>query len=84
MVAPPITKLSSNGQVVLPKIIRESHNLQTGDVFTVIAGEDTIILQKVPLPSQEEFEAVMARGREFARQMGNKREDVESDDLGRY
>jgi len=45
-------------------------------VFTVLADEDTIILQKVQLPSQEEFEAVMAKGREFAWQKGIKREDV--------
>ncbi len=76
MASPPITRLSSKGQIVLPKTVREAQNLTSGDVFTVLADEDTIILQKVQLPSQEEFEAVMAKGREFAWQKGIKREDV--------
>ena len=77
MASPPLAKLSSKGQVVLPKSVRDTLRLEPGDVFTVHGSEDTIYLQKVALPAKEEFEAGMAQGRAFAKAKGVKREEVE-------
>lgn len=45
------TKLSSKGQIIIPKIIRDSHNWQPGQEFAVIDLEDGIMLQvKKPFP----------------------------------
>ncbi|MDJ0753390.1 MAG: AbrB/MazE/SpoVT family DNA-binding domain-containing protein [Ardenticatenaceae bacterium] len=45
------TKLSSKGQIIIPKAIRDSHNWQPGQEFAVIDLEDGIMLQvKKPFP----------------------------------
>ena len=41
------TTVSSKGQIVLPKRIRESKNLKTGDDLEVIEQEDGILLRKL-------------------------------------
>ncbi len=43
------TRLSSKGQVIIPKNIREQHQWQVGVEFMVIDLEDGILLKPVPL-----------------------------------
>ena len=42
------TKLSSKGQVVLPKAIREALNWPPGADLTVEQGEDCVVLRRKP------------------------------------
>ncbi len=45
------TKLSSKGQVIIPKTIRSGHHWETGQEFIVINQKDNIILKpKAPFP----------------------------------
>ena len=44
------TRLSSKGQVVLPKSVREAHGLQSGAVFAVEARVDGILLRPLVEP----------------------------------
>ena len=45
------TKLSSKGQVIIPKTIRSGHRWETGQEFIVINQKDNIILKpKSPFP----------------------------------
>ena len=45
------TKLSSTGQVIIPKTIRSGHRWETGQEFIVINQKDNIILKpKSPFP----------------------------------
>ena len=39
------TKLSSKGQVVLPKSVREAHNWQTGTSFAIEVVKDGVLLR---------------------------------------
>ncbi len=70
------TRLSSKGQVVLPGPLRESLGLHTGEVFAIFGEDDTIVLKKIELPSDEEFESLLKWGEDFAKKKGITRSDV--------
>jgi len=73
-----LTKMSSKGQVVIPKKIRDKFGIRPGENFAVFGRKDTIILKKVEVPSDfEAFEALVDWGVEFAREKGIKEEDIE-------
>lgn len=73
-----LTILSSKGQIVVPKDIRESMQLDPGTTFAVFGKDDTIILKKVNVPSAKQvFEKVHTWGTKFAKQKGMKEKDVE-------
>ena len=44
-----MTKLSSKGQVILPKLIRDQHNWSAGVEFTVIDTDEGILLKPFKL-----------------------------------
>lgn len=48
-----ITKLSSKGQIVIPKRIRQALKLEEGTPFIVDAQDDVILLKKVHIPEIE-------------------------------
>ncbi len=72
-----LTKMSSKGQIVIPKALRELLDIREGDVFAMFGEDDTIILKRVSMPTEEEFERVLAAGRKHAKEMGITREDVQ-------
>jgi AbrB family looped-hinge helix DNA binding protein len=70
------TKLSSKGQVVIPEAIRVNLKLKTGDSFLVYGKDDTIVFKAAPDPSNDEFEAILAEAKDFARKIRLKASDV--------
>jgi AbrB family looped-hinge helix DNA binding protein len=42
--------MSSKGQVIIPRDVRQSMNLEDGTHFLVIARGDTIVLQRLKVP----------------------------------
>jgi AbrB family looped-hinge helix DNA binding protein len=47
----PTTHLSSRGQIVIPKSIREAHNWTSGQEFEIIESGTTLVLRpKKPFP----------------------------------
>jgi len=73
---PVTTKMSSRGQVVIPERIREQLALQPGVEFLVVAKGDSLILQRLSMPSWKEFEGLIREARRQARQAGLTRGDV--------
>lgn len=71
------TRMSSKGQVVVPKSIREHLNLESGELFMIIADKDTLILKKIKRPSEVDLEKMFSRSRQAARQQGLKKDDVQ-------
>ena len=72
-----ITKMSSRGQVVVPRALRETLKVSEGDTFAVFAAEDMIILKKIGVPTAEEaFEKLHAWGQEFAKKKRLSSKDV--------
>jgi len=47
----PITHLSSRGQIVIPKSIREAHNWTVGQEFEIVESGNALVLRpKKPFP----------------------------------
>lgn len=79
------TRMSSKGQVVLPKEARDNLKLGEGTILQVHWDKDTIILQRLAGPSKEELEDMFAWARRRAKVMKLKKRDVQAwVDEGRY
>jgi len=71
------TKMSSRGQIVVPRNIREKLDLEPGDTFAVFASEGAMILKKIGIPTAEEaFDELHEWGRKYAKGKGLKQKDV--------
>ena len=70
------TKLSSKGQVVIPEAVRRRLGLQPGTEFVVLGEDDTVVLKPITAPSMREFDAIIARARQAARQAGLRQSDI--------
>jgi len=71
-----ITKLSSKGQIVIPKTLRDMLGLKTGEVFALFGEKDTLILKKLNLPSNKEFDDLLKWGRTYAKKNKISKKDV--------
>jgi antitoxin PrlF len=71
-----LTRMSSKGQIVIPKALRELLGIKDGEVFALFGENDTIIMKRVDLPTGEELEALLRWGAEHALKEGIKRKDV--------
>jgi AbrB family looped-hinge helix DNA binding protein len=54
------TKLSTEGQVVIPEEIRKRLGLEPGPQFVVVAEKDTVIMKAISPPSMDEFDTLIA------------------------
>jgi len=70
-----MTRISSKGQVVIPRELRDEVKLNEGDKLIVYGDKDTIVLKKIE-SSVKEFEKLASFGRKFAKQKGIKKSDV--------
>ena len=48
-------RMSSKGQVVIPRQIREEIDAEEGTVFAVVGGKDSVVLKKIATPSKDEL-----------------------------
>ena len=54
-----ITSLSTKGQIVIPRSIRNQLNLDTGDKLIVVCDGTSILLKPVLMPSMSEFKTLV-------------------------
>ena len=73
-----ITSMSSRGQVVIPLDIREQLGLKEGEKFVVVGEKDTGILKKVTIDSFKNFDKLLQKTQQFAKEKGITKADVES------
>ena len=73
-----ITSLSSRGQVVIPLDIREQLNLKEGEKFIVVGEDDTVLLKKVAMPSFKNFDSLLQKTQQFAKDKSLSTADVET------
>ena len=71
-----ITSVSSRGQIVIPKGLRERLKIQEGEKFVVIGEDNTIVLKKLEMPSFKNIDNLLKKTREFAKQKGFKESDI--------
>ena len=73
-----LTVMSSKGQIVVPKDLRDELGLRTGTAFAIFGRDDTIILKKVDVPTAKEaFGKIHKWGIKFARAKGLNESSVE-------
>ena len=77
MQAVDVTRLSSKGQIVVPRAVREALGLKTGAKFVVLAEEDTIILKRIREPSVAEFRRMADRAEARVKEAGLGPEEVD-------
>ena len=75
-----ITKMTSKGQVVIPKDIRKNKGLKEGEKFLVYDIGDSIILKKIKnlekAKTKEEFEKIFSSMWKTAKARGTTKKDV--------
>lgn len=69
--------MSSRGQVVIPLDIREQLGLKEGEKFVVVGEGDAIILKKITMPSFKNFDKLLKKTQQFAKEKGISKGDVE-------
>ena len=73
-----ITAVSSKGQVVLPKAIREKLQIVPGVKLMVFSDGISILLKPIPEPDIFEFQELMNAASDWASNVGMTEEDIES------
>jgi AbrB family looped-hinge helix DNA binding protein len=72
------TRITSKGQVTIPKAIRDRYGLEEGDYLVLEPrGEDLVVRKGRMVTSDEDFEALAARVAERFEDRGITREDIE-------
>ena len=74
---PMITAMSTKGQIVLPKKIRTALNLNAGTQFVVFSDNDNILLKPIKEPKLAEFEAVLNKFQNWAKEVGVTGVDID-------
>ncbi len=72
-----VTSVSSKGQVVLPKNVRDALALDAGSKLIVITDGDNILLKPIVKPDLSEFDSLMKKSQEWAARVGMTEEDIE-------
>ncbi len=73
-----LTKISSKGQIVIPKSIREKMKLMEGETISVMGKDDMIILKKVEIPKIKTWNDVAKPFRNVVKKSGITREDLDN------
>jgi len=71
------TRLSSKGQIVVPRRIRDRLRLADGEIFLIFGADDTLILKRVRRPTTAAFKKLLARGRKLAKERGVTSKDLD-------
>lgn len=70
------TTLSSKGQVVIPEEIRIRLGLKAGAQFVVLGDRDIVIFKVLEPPSLKDFDALVGRARQVAKNTALTRADI--------
>ncbi len=71
-----VTAVSSKGQVVLPKSIRESLSLTPGAKLMVFSDGENILLKPIRKPDLNEFRVLMDGAAQWAADAGMTPDDI--------
>ena len=72
-----VTSVSSKGQVVLPKTVRDALSLDSGSKLLVLTDGDNILLKPISAPNLEEFDKLLKKSQEWAMEVGMKEKDID-------
>ena len=72
-----VTAVSSKGQIVLPKRIRNSLSLIPGAKLMVMSDGENILLKPIHKPDISEFRSMMKEAEQWASDVGMKNSDID-------
>lgn len=72
-----ITKISSKGQVVIPKNIREKLKVEEGNLFIVTGQDELICLRKMEMPKIKTWKEATKPFRKAAQKSGFNKDDLD-------
>lgn len=72
-----VTAVSSKGQIVLPKAIRDSLSLISGAKLMLMCDGENILLKPIRKPDITEFRAMMKEAEQWASDVGMKKKDID-------
>ena len=72
-----VTAVSSKGQIVLPKQIRDRLNIVTGTKMFVLSDNENIILKPIREPDISEFRDLMDAAASWADEVGMNENDIQ-------
>lgn len=73
-----VTAVSSKGQVVLPKSIRDRLGITPGVKLMVFSDDTNILLKPIPEPDLSEFNSLMDAAASWASSVGMTEDDIMS------
>ena len=73
-----VTAVSSKGQVVLPKAIRDDLQIEPGAKLMVISDGTSILLKPIPEPDISEFRNLLDAAANWADEVGMTEDDISS------
>ncbi len=71
-----VTALSSKGQIVLPKAIRDFLKIDPGSKMMVFSDGDSVLLKPIATPDLSEFNSLMDAAADWAKQVGMTEDDI--------
>jgi len=72
-----IVKMSSKGQLVVPKKIREQEGFKDSDRFIAVPVEDGVVFKKIDIDVKKEYEELTEEMRNKMEQRGLSEDEVE-------
>ena len=72
-----VTAVSSKGQVVLPKSIRDSLALTPGAKLMVLSDGENILIKPIRKPDISEFRTMMDKAAQWAADVGMTADDID-------
>ena len=72
-----VTAVSTKGQVVLPKAIRDALGLDTGAKLLVFTDGENILLKPILQPSIKEFKGLLDSAQQWASDVGMTEDDID-------
>ena len=71
-----VTALSSKGQIVLPKAIRDFLKIDPGSKMMVFSDGYSVLLKPIAAPDLSEFNSLMDAAADWAKQVGMTEDDI--------
>jgi AbrB family looped-hinge helix DNA binding protein len=73
-----ITRISTRGQIVIPKKFRDKYGFKAGDHFLIFGYEDTILIKKIKIfDVKKDFKEAAKKMQKKAKEMGITEEMVQ-------
>lgn len=71
-----MTRVSTKGQVVLPRAIRDAFKIKEGEQLLVLGSEDGILFKRLEKPLKDRFRQMMKESQAWAKKAGLTQKDI--------